>query len=369
MRYPVAVSDAPAPEPIPLVDLGAEHRALRAELDAAIARVLDSGRFVLGPEVEAFEQELAAACGAKHAVGVSSGTDALLVSLMALEVGPGAEVVTTPFTFFATAGAIARLGARPVFADIEPESFNLDPVAAASACSERTAAVLPVHLYGRLAARPEVDLPILEDAAQSIGAGGIGGTAAALSFFPTKNVGALGDAGAVLTDDATFADRVRRLRAHGARPKYVHSLVGGNFRIDALQAAVLRVKLAHLGAWNRARRGNAERYRALLAAASLPPELRVPADAPEHTYHQFTLRAPRRDQLRAHLAAEGIATEIYYPQPLHLQECFAGLGYRPGSLPHAERAATEVLSLPIHPRVGAAAQARVVDRIAAFYRG
>ena len=352
---------------IPLVDLGAELSALRADIDAAIARVIDSTRFIGGPEVSAFEDELAVAAGARFAVGVSSGTDALLVALMALGVGPGDEVVTTPFSFFATVGAIVRLGARPVFADIDPRSCNLDPAAALSAVTARTRAILPVHLYGRPARLPDAGIPIIEDAAQSLGASPVAGLCQCISFFPTKNVGALGDAGAVLTGDAAFAERVRLLRTHGAQPKYVHGLVGGNFRLDALQAAVLRVKLPHLGAWCNARRAHAERYRDLFAAARVPAELQLPEDAPEHIYHQFVIRAPRREALRTFLHEAGVETEVYYPVPLHLQRCFADLGYREGAFPAAEAASREVLALPVHPALPPGAQSYVVDRIAAFY--
>jgi dTDP-4-amino-4,6-dideoxygalactose transaminase len=355
---------------VPLVDLEREVRALRPALDAAVARVLDSARFIGGPELVAFEHELAPVGGAGRAIGVSSGTDALLVALMALGVGAGDEVVTTPLTFFATAGAVARLGARPVFADVDPDSLNLDPAAAAAAVGPRTRAVIPVHLFGRPAPLPSVgDVPLLEDAAQSLGAAPVRGAAAAVSFFPTKNLGAAGDGGAVLTSDDALADRIALLRTHGASPKYHHATVGGNFRLDALQAAILRVKLPHLSDWNQARRANADRYRALLAAAGVPPELRPPADVPDHIYNQFVVRAPRRDALRAHLAAAGVATEVYYPVPLHLQACFADLGYRPGAMPVAEAAAAEVLALPIFPSLTADEQAYVVDTIAAFYRG
>jgi dTDP-4-amino-4,6-dideoxygalactose transaminase len=372
--------------PVPLVDLAAQHRPLRAQILEAVARVVDSGRFVLGPEVERFEAALAAAIGARHVVGVSSGTDALLAVLMALGIGPGDRVVTTAFSFFATAGAIARLGARPVFADIEPDSFNLDPEAAAAAVDRTTRAIVAVHLFGRPATVPPSvppavppsvppsvppavppSVPVIEDAAQAIGAGPLGGLAGCLSFFPSKNLGALGDAGAVYTDDPALADRVALLRSHGGRPKYHHAAIGGNFRLDALQAAVLRVKLPHLAGWTAARRGNAARYRALFAAARIPAELILPGDAPGHVYHQFTVRAPRRDALRDHLTRAGIGTEIYYPMPLHLQPCFADLGYRPGALPHSERAAAEVLALPIHPELTPAQQAYVVDHIAGFY--
>lgn len=352
---------------IALVDLSRQHAKLRSELDAAIASVIESGRFILGPEVTAFEEELATACESGYAIGVSSGTDALLVALMAANVTPGDEVVTSAFTFFATAGVIARLGAVPVFADIEDESFNLDPAAAAAAVSDKTAAVMPVNLYGRLATLPDVTVPIIEDAAQSIGCGATRGKAACYSFFPTKNVGAFGDAGAVVSDDEDFADRVRLLRTHGGRPKYFHATIGGNFRIDALQAAILRVKLKHLGEWTTERRANADRYRERFAAAKLPAEIRLPEHSSEHVYHQFTLRVPRRDELRTALKEQGIATEIYYPQPLHLQECFAHLGYKPGSLPNTESAAKESISLPIYPDLDPDDQSYIVERIAAFF--
>lgn len=361
------------PEPLRMRDLAAEHAELRPALDAAWARVVDSGRFIGGLEVEAFERELAAAAGAARAVGVSSGTDALVVALMALGVGPGDEVVTTPFTFFATAGAIARLGARPVFADIDPGTANLDPAAAAAAVTPRTRAVLPVNLFGRLAPIPDVPVPVIEDAAQSIGAGPVRGAAATLSFFPSKNLGALGDAGAVLTDDPALADRIALLRNHGARPKYHHVAVGGNFRLDALQAALLRVKLPRLRAWTEARRAHAARYRAAFAEAvaaqpALAEHVTLPPDAEGHVYHHFVVRASRRDALRAHLAAAGIATEVYYPEPLHLQPCFADLGHTAGAFPAAERAAATALALPIHPHLPPSAPARILTTLAAFYQ-
>lgn len=353
---------------IPLVDIPAELATIRADIDAAIAGVLDSGRLIGGPEVAAFESELAAACAAAHAVGVSSGTDALLVTLMALDIGRGHEVVTTPFSFFATAGVIARLGAKPVFADIEEDTFNLDPARAGGRCSAHTRAIITVNLYGRPAELPDLGpLPVVEDAAQSIAAATVRGKASTLSFFPTKNLGAVGDAGAVLTDDEAFADRVRLLRNHGAKPKYHHPAIGGNFRLDALQAAVLRVKLPHLADWTAARRRNADTYRRLFAASTCPPEVRMPSDAPDHIYNQFVIRAPRRDELRAHLLGAGVGTEVYYPQPFHLQPCFADLGYREGSFPAAEKAAAEVLALPIFPTLSDEQQAYVVETIAAFY--
>lgn len=352
---------------VPFFDMTAELAPLRAELDAAIARVLDSGQLVGGAEVAAFEQELARVAGARHAIGTSSGTDALLVTLLALGIQPGDEVVTTPLTFFATAGAAARLGARVVFADVDDDTLALDPRAAASACTPRTRAVITVNLFGLLADIPTVPCPVVEDSAHSLGAGPPRTLASALSFFPTKNLGALGDAGAVLTNDAELADRVALLRTQGARPKYHHVALGGNFRLDALQAAALRVKLARFEAATAARRENAAHYRALLSAAKLPPELRLPATQPSHVYHQFVIRAPRRDALRAFLAEAGIGTEVYYPEPLHLQPVFASLGYRPGSLPIAERACTEVLALPIQPALSATAREYIVEQIAAFY--
>lgn len=352
---------------IPLFDMAAELAPIRGEIDAAIARVLDSGVFVGGPEVSGFEAELAAFAGARRAVGTSSGSDALLAILMALGIGPGDEVVTTPFTFFATAGAIARLGARPVFADIDDETLCLDPGAALAACTPRTKAILPVHLFGHPSSLPATAIPIVEDAAQSLGAGPVRGLAAAVSMFPTKNLGALGDAGAVVTDDEALADRIALLKNHGARPKYHHVAIGGNFRLDALQAAVLRAKLPHLAGWTAARRAHADHYRALFAAAAVPAELRLPADHPAHVYHQFVIRTPRRDALRAHLAAAGIGTEVYYPVPLHRAPCFGELGVPAGALPIAERASAEVLALPIHPTLSDHARGEIVRQIARFF--
>jgi dTDP-4-amino-4,6-dideoxygalactose transaminase len=353
---------------VPFFDMTAELAPLRGEIDAAIARVLDSGQFIGGPEVTAFERELATYAGSRNAIGVSSGTDALLVTLLALGIGPGDDVVTTPFTFFATASAAARLGARIVFADIDDNTMMLDPNAAASACTARTRAIVTVNLFGALSTIPAAPCPIVEDSAHSLGAGPVRGIASTLSFFPTKNLGALGDGGAVLVNDSALADRVTLLRSHGARPKYHHLAIGGNFRLDALQAAVLRVKLARLADATAKRRTHAETYRRLFAAANVPGELQLPLPHPGHAYHQFVIRAPRRDALRMFLADAGIGTEIYYPQPLHLQPCFADLGYRAGSLPSAERTCSEVLALPIQPALSENAQCQVVDKIAAFYR-
>ncbi|MBA3465667.1 MAG: DegT/DnrJ/EryC1/StrS family aminotransferase [Deltaproteobacteria bacterium] len=352
---------------VPLLDLAAQNQPLRDEIMAAIGRVVDSGRFILGPDVEKLEASLAAVTRTKHAIGVSSGSDALLVALMALGVGPGDSVITTPFSFIATAGAVARLGAKPVFVDIDPATFNLDPAAAAAAVSSTTKAIIPVHLFGRAAPIPETSVPVIEDAAQSIGASMLRGIAGCLSFFPSKNLGAFGDAGAVYTDDNTFAERVKLLRMHGGRPNFNHQAIGGNFRIDALQAAVLSVKLPHLGGWIESRRRNAHRYRAMFAAAKLPAEVILPADAPGHIYNQFSLRVPRRDALREHLAKAKIGTEIYYPVPFHLQPCFQNLGYQRGAFPHSERAADEALALPIYPGLAEQQQQYVVDQVTSFY--
>lgn len=370
------VSEERAPQPIAMQDLAVEHAALRPELERAFRRVVASGQFVLGREVEQFEGEVAASLDAPYAVGVASGTDALLLALTALGVGPGDEVVTSPFSFFATAGVIARLGARPVFADIEPETMNLSVTAVRAAITPRTKVLLPVHLFGRpvddalfeLAER--AGLPVVEDAAQALGArsarGPVGtlGTFGCFSFFPTKNLGALGDAGLVVTRDAALADRVRLLRAQGARPKYHHEILGGNHRIDALQAALLRVKLPHLSAWNARRRANAAIYDEALAGHVVTPR-----GAPGHVYHQYVVRVPQRDRVRAALAAQGIQTEVYYPEALHLQPCFSALEYCVGSMPEAERACREALALPVHPGVDRDAALRVAEALVRAVNG
>ena len=352
---------------VPFFDMAAELAAVRSEVDRAITRVLDSGRFVGGPEVEGLERELAAALGVRHVVGVSSGTDALLALAMAEGWGAGDEVVTTPLSFFATVGAIVRVGARPVFADVD-DRLLLDPAAAVAAIGPRTRALLPVHLFGLCAAVPPTSVPVIEDAAQAIGTGPPRGQAATLSFFPTKNLGALGDGGAVLTDDDALAARVSLLRAHGAAARYRHVAIGGNFRLDALQAAVLRAKLPHLPAWTAARRAHAASYRRAFAAAGLTADVTLPPDEPAHVYHQFVIRVPARDRLRAHLTAAGIGTEVYYPSPLHLQPALVELGYRAGMCPRAEAACADVLALPIHPALAADGPAQVVAAIADFYR-
>jgi dTDP-4-amino-4,6-dideoxygalactose transaminase len=368
---------------VPLLDLQAQFAPIRQPILDAIARVADSQRFVMGPEVEAFEREVAAVTDTKHAIGVSSGTDAVLAALMALGIGPGDEVVTSAFSFFATAGCIARLGARPVLVDIEPESFNMDVVAAAGACTARTRALLPVHLFGQsadmsavLALADEYKLKVVEDAAQAIGASDHGGIVGGIgdlgcfSFFPSKNLGAFGDAGLVTTNNDRLAHRVRLLRNHGMEPKYYHSIIGGNFRLDALQAAVLRVKLPHLSSWTEARRANAARYRQMFADASLTGTVGLPAERDDrrHIYNQFVIRVADRDGLKRHLDANGVGTEIYYPVPFHMQECFAYLGYTQGAFPHAETAAAEVLALPIYPELTAEQQQYVVDQVAAYFR-
>ena len=360
---------------VPLLDLQAQYRPIRDELLAAITRVCDSQRFIMGPEVEALERELAEHLQASEAIAVSSGTDALLASMMALGIGPGDEVVTSTYSFFATAGCITRLGATPRLVDIDPVSYNIDPAAVRSAMSRRTKAIIPVHLYGLCAdmdpivslAR-EAGVAVIEDACQAIGAtcrgrqAGTMGTVGCFSFFPSKNLGAFGDAGLVTTDDARLAHEIRLLRNHGAEPRYFHKRIGGNFRLDAIQAAVLRVKLPHLASWTALRRENAARYARLFAVAGLAGRIGLPVE-PEgffHIYNQFIVRLPERDRVRARLTAQGIGTEVYYPVPFHLQECFAPLGYRRGDFPEAERAADCTIALPIYSELTAEQQGVVV---------
>jgi dTDP-4-amino-4,6-dideoxygalactose transaminase len=369
---------------VPLLDLKAQYRAIQAAVEAAVLDVLREQAFILGPRVAAFEAACAAYCGTPHAAGVSSGTDALLAALGALEIGPGDDVATTPFSFFATVGAIVRLGARPVFADIEPATFAIDPAALEAALTPATRAVLPVHVFGRCADMDRIGaiaarrgIAVVEDAAQAIGAEHRGRRAGALgdlgcfSFFPSKNLGGAGDGGLVTCRDPALHDRLLLLRNHGARPKYHHERVGGNFRLDAIQAAVLHVKLAHLDGWTDARRRHADAYRERLADLAADGRLVLPSDDPDgrHVVNQFTLRVPgRRDALRAHLAACGVGTEVYYPEPLHLQPCFAGLGLRAGAFPNAERACAEVLSIPVFPELTGAQIDEVADAIRGFWR-
>jgi dTDP-4-amino-4,6-dideoxygalactose transaminase len=375
---------------VPLLDLAAHHEPLQKEIMAAIEQVFKSQAFILGPEVTKLEERVASYCQTRGAIGVSSGTDALLIALMALGIGPGDEVVTTPYSFFATAGAVVRLGAKPVLVDIDPRTFNIDPAKIEKVVTAKTKALIPVHLYGQCAdMAPIMDiatrhrLAVIEDAAQAIGteykdgtrAGSIG-TVGCLSFFPSKNLGALGDGGMVVTNDAELAERIKVLRVHGSKPKYYHKLIGGNFRIDSLQAAVLNVKLNYLDGWTKRRQENARRYETLFKQSGLVQKGTV--QLPEavyresghkhyHIYNQFVLRVERRDALMAHLKQKGIGSEIYYPVPFHVQECFRYLGYKEGDFPESERAAGETVAIPIYPELTAAQQTEVVDAVKAFY--
>jgi dTDP-4-amino-4,6-dideoxygalactose transaminase len=385
---------------VPLLDLKGQYLPLRAEIETAIREVCDEQRFVLGPRVAELEAKVAEYSHTKHGLGLSSGTDALLLALMALDIGPGDEVITTPFTFFATAGVVARLGARPFFCDIDPKTFNLDPAAVRAAIADRCElkgdrlvnratggvirALLPVHLYGQMA---DVDsftsiarqyrLSVVEDAAQAIGAAladgrraGSIGDVGCLSFFPTKNLGAFGDAGMNVSNDSALHERMRILRVHGGEPKYYHSLIGGNFRLDELQAAVLLIKLKHLDDWTRARQANAAHYDELFGDADLGNAVQLPERVPgfRHIFNQYVVRVQKRDELRSHLAANGVGTEIYYPLPLHAQQCFAYLEHEPNDFPQAQRAAAEVLALPIYPELTAEQREYVVRQIASFVR-
>ncbi len=368
--------------PIPLLDLKAQYAPIRDEIRAAIDRVADAQHFIGGPEVEALEQEIAAYAQARFGIGVTSGTDALLVALMAIDLRPGDEVITTAYSFFATAGAVHRLGGRPVFVDINPATCNIDPTQIEAAITPWTRAIIPVHLYGQMADMDPImeiatrhNLFVIEDAAQAIGseykgrrAGSIGHFGC-FSFFPSKNLGAFGDGGMITANDPDLAQRARLLRNHGAEPKYYHKLVGGNFRLDALQAAILRVKLPYLDGWTVDRQRNADRYRQLFAQAGIA-DIVLPTEEPErrHIYNQFVIRTTRRAAVIAALKERKIGHEIYYPVPLHLQECFARLGYRSGSLPASERAAAETLALPIYPELTEEMQAAVVSAIAEAYK-
>jgi dTDP-4-amino-4,6-dideoxygalactose transaminase len=386
---------------VPLLDLKPQYRPLAAEIQAAIEKVCASQGFILGPAVKELEASVADYSQCRYGIGVSSGTDALLLTLMALEIGPGDEVITSPFTFFATAGTIARAGARPQFCDIDPETFNLSASRVATFvaghCERRDAglinkatggrikALMPVHLYGQVAdmgslmdlAR-ENGLRVIEDAAQAIGAEAVDqrracsfGDVGCLSFFPTKNLGAFGDAGMCVTNDAALAERMDILRVHGGKPKYYHSFIGGNFRIDEIQAAVLNIKMRHLDAWTAGRQRNAAFYDAAFERARLGDGVRIPraSHGIRHIYNQYVIRAKDRDRLRAHLSAAGVGSEIYYPIPLHLQKCFEYLGYKTGDFPQSERAAAETLALPIFPELTELQLQYVVDAIGRFYRG
>jgi len=369
---------------IPMLDLRAQHATIAAEVESAISAVLQSQQLILGPEVRELERELAEYCSSSEAISCASGSDALLLALMAYGIGQGDEVVSTPYTFFATAGAIVRLGARPVFVDIDPVSFNLNADLLEKAITSRTRAIMPIYLYGQCAEMSDINkiaarhnIPVIEDAAQAIGAEHKGTRAGSLgaigcfSFYPSKNLGGAGDGGLMTTSDPEIADRLRILRAHGAKKKYYHDVVGLNSRLDSLQAAILRVKFRHLDDWMSARRSNAARYRELFGKTGLLSSGRV--SVPQecsgqfHVYNQFVLRVTDRDKLRAQMKEKGIGTEVYYPVPMHLQPCFANLGYKQGDFPESERAANESLAIPIYPELGAEAQRYIVDVISSFY--
>jgi len=406
---------------VPLLDLKAQYAGIKDEIEKAVLDVLDSQWFILGPNVQECERRIAEYCNCEHAVGVSSGSDALLICLMAEGIGPGDEVITTPYTFFATVGCISRVGAKPVLVDICPETYNIDPRQIEGCITQKTKAIIPVHLFGQCASMaPILDiaerhgLVVIEDAAQAIGAGCNGRRAGSMghygcfSFFPSKNLGCAGDGGMVTTSDEARADRLRCLRAHGSKPKYYHKLVGGNFRLDALQATIVNIKLRHLDSWSAARQQNADRYRKLFQEHSLS-QVSVPAspdpssdpasrnpqpDQSEdreqrtedrsssqpvsrisnpasgnsyHIYNQFVIRVPRRDELKAYLKERGIGTEIYYARAMHVQECFSDLGYKVGDMPESEKAAAETLALPIYPELTDQQQQYVVETIAKFY--
>ena len=382
---------------VPLLDLKRQYDEIRLEIGSALERVIESQYFILGPEVQALEEEIAQYSHCKFAIGVSSGTDALLASLMAVGINPGDEIITTPYTFFATVGSISRLGAKPVLVDIDPLTYNMDPEKVESVLSPRSRAIIPVHLYGQMADMNPImeiarrrNLYVIEDAAQAIGAehggrrAGSVGHLGCLSFFPSKNLGAFGDGGMVTANDRELAERVRLLRSHGSQPKYYHKLIGGNFRLDAIQAAVLRVKLKSLDQWTAARQQNAARYRRLFTAMNLNSDGRdvtsngnkdrvlLPAEAEgvRHIYNQFVIRVgkKKRNGLMAYLKKNRIGSEIYYPVPLHLQDCFKDLGYRVGDFPHSEAAADESLALPIYPELTEMMQLSVVQCIADFLR-
>ena len=377
---------SPAPKypmKVPLLDLSEQNQTLRPEIEAALGRVLDTNAFILGGEVQALEKELADYCRTKYAIGCASGSDALLLALMALDVSAGHEVITTPYSFFATASAVTRLGAAPVFVDIDPATYNLDVSQVEGRITEKTRAIQPVHLYGQCAdmaglrgVAEKYGVPVVEDAAQAVGAEENGSRAGAMSeigcfsFYPSKNLGGMGDGGFMTTNDDELARRLFALRVHGSEERYYHKWVGLNSRLDGFQGAVLRVKLPHLDGWSDTRSENARRYRTLFTDAGLTEEIGLPFERENvrHIYNQFVIRAPgRRDELREFLGENGIGTDIYYPVPLHLQECFAYLGYSEGDFPESERAARETLALPIFPELRPEQQEYVVEKIAAFY--
>lgn len=370
---------------VPLLDITEQNAALRPEIEAALGRVLDTNAFILGGEVAELENELASYCGVKHAIGCASGSDALLLAMLAFDIGPADEVITTPYSFFATVSAITRLGAKPVFVDIEPDTYNLDVSQIEAKITDRTKAIQPVHLFGQCADMTRLNavaerhgIPVIEDAAQAIGSEENGIRAGALSaigcfsFYPSKNLGGMGDGGFITTNDDEIAEKLRALRVHGSKERYYHKWVGLNSRLDGFQGAVLRVKLPHLDEWSDRRKANADRYRELFDRAGLVEQIILPFEREEcrHIYNQFVVRVPsRRDILRSHLTEKGIGTDIYYPVPLHLQECFAFVGYAEGDLPESERAARETLALPIYPELTAEQQSYVVDCIEEFFGG
>jgi len=383
------------PMNVPLLDLKAQYATIRDEMREAVDRVLEAQQFIMGPEVAALEKAVADYVGARHGIGMSSGTDALLATLMAYDVGPGDRVIAPAYSFFATAGVIARLHAVPVLVDIDAASYNLSPSSLEQlwgrldrSVQQRVKAIVPVHLYGQCAdmarileVADRIGVPVIEDAAQSIGTiyrdgrfAGTLGTMGCFSFFPSKNLGGIGDGGMVVTSDDGLAERLRLLRNHGAQPKYYHRIVGGNFRLDTIQAAALLVKLRHLDAWHEARQKHADLYRELFRQAGLVgtvglPEVVDPTPGVRsHIYNQFVIRTPNRDALREFLTAQGIGTEIYYPVPFHLQECFGDLGHKAGEFPESERAAHETLALPVYPELMPEQQAYVVERVAAFHK-
>jgi dTDP-4-amino-4,6-dideoxygalactose transaminase len=375
----------PAPASVPLCDIQAQYRALKDQIDTAVLRVLASGQAILGPEVAAFEQETAAFCGARFGVGCGSGTDALVLALHALGIGPGDEVIVPPFTFFATASAVCRVGAKPVFADIDPVTFNIDPNQIEARITPATRAIVPVHLFGQCCDMDAITdiaeqnrLHVIEDAAQSFGSEykgkrcGTLGAVACLSFYPTKNLGALGDAGLVTTDDPAIDKKLRALRVHGSEVKYYHKFIGYNMRLDAVHAAVLRVKLPHVANWLNGRETAATRYDSLIEGANLHGFMRRPTTRPErrHTFNQYVVRVPahHRDALVKYMKDSGVGVEVYYPLSLHQQECFKFLGYRTGDFPTSEQAAGEVLALPMFPEITEPQQARVVEVIGTYLR-
>ncbi len=368
---------------VPLLDLQAQYESIRDDVRDAVDRVFESQHFILGAEVAEFESEIANYCQVKHAIGCANGSDALLLALMALDIGEGHEVITTPYSFFATASAISRVGARPVFVDIDPKTYNLNPTFLEDAITDRTKAIMPVHLYGQCAEMMTIGeiaqrhgIPVIEDAAQAIGAddgprrAGTMGAIGCFSFYPSKNLGAAGDAGMLTTNDDSLAEKLRILRVHGGEQRYYHRVIGINSRLDALQAAILRIKLPHLDRWSNARAERADRYRQLFTDAGLSEQVGLPfvRENVRHIYHQFVIRVQDRDALFEHLKKNEIGTDIYYPVPLHMQECFSYLGYGANELPESVRASKETLALPIYPELTVEQQRYVVEVVEKFYR-